>query len=184
MRFAKHFGKEIDDEGARTLADLVGAETMWLRNEVDKLCLYVGDRSRITVEDVQTVMADIGAHDVWALTETLSKRDYVASVRLLETLVRDEAPPMILGALAKQIRTITQIKYLQQAGRSKDDVGRETRIPPFLLDKAIGHARSFTLAELLHIYRRLEATDIRLKRSNQSPRMVLESLVADICLSS
>jgi DNA polymerase III subunit delta len=181
-RFAEGFGKLIDREAARLLGDLVGTETMWIRNEVDKLCLYVGDRKEIRVEDVQTLMADIGAHQVWDLTDALAARDFPLCIRLLEALLRDnEAPPLIFGALARQMRMIAQVKILQGARYNRDAIVKAIPIR-FGADKLFGYARAFSEGEMAHIYRRMNATDLSLKRSSQPPRMVLEAFLADICL--
>jgi DNA polymerase III subunit delta len=182
-RFAKHYGKDIDEQAARLLAEMVGTETMWVRNEVDKLCLYVGDKARITEEDVRALLADISSHAVWDLTDALARKDFAVSMRLLEALFRDgEAPPMILGALARQIRMITQVKRLQRARYGGEAIMRALNIR-WGGDKLLGFSRGFTEAELTQIYRRLNETDIRLKRSTQPPRLVIENLIADICLA-
>jgi DNA polymerase-3 subunit delta len=182
-RFAEAWGKRIDSAAAQALADLVGTETMWIRNEVEKLCLYVGERDQITEDDVKTVMADVNIREVWDLTDALARKDFAECIRLLDPILREGEPPMILGALANEMRKIAKVKHLQIARRSREEIAREAGIRPFFLDKVLGHARSFSLGELNQIYRRLEATDIRLKRTAQPARIVLESLIADICLA-
>lgn len=182
-RFVAAFGKRIDQTAARALADLIGTETMWIRNEVEKLCLYVGERPDVTLDDVQAVMADINARQVWDLTDALAKKDFALCMKVLEPIARESEPPMIFGALANEIRKLAKVKRLVEARRSRDDMAKEIGGSPWLVDKLLGNARAFSVNELNEIYRRLEATDLRLKRTNQSSRLVLESLIADICLS-
>ena len=181
-RFAQVYGKTIDDAAARAVGDLVGTETMWIRNEVEKLCLYVGERPSITETDVETLMADINQRDVWALTEAMAKKDFAGCMRLLESIVRESEPPMILGALANEMRKVAKAKRMLAARMGRDEITRELRIPPFAADRLFGNVRAFTLDDINRIYRRLEATDLRLKRTSQPPRLVLEALIADVCL--
>ncbi len=181
--FATHQGKAIDEEAVQEIANLVGTEVMWLRNEVEKACLYVGERDRVTLADVRTLMADIGAHEIWDLTDALAKKDFVTCMRLLESLFRESTQPVIIfGALARQIRQITQARRLLKARLDARSIAREMKLPPFIADKVVGYARRFGDRELIIIYRRLTETDLRLKLTSQPPRLVLESLVADICL--
>jgi DNA polymerase-3 subunit delta len=181
-RFAKGFNKDIDDVAARSIADLVGTETMWIRNEVEKLCVYVGDRPRITDEDVQAVMADINQRDVWALTEAMAKRDFAACMRLLEPILRESEPVQVFGALAFEMRRVAKAKRLQEARRSRDEIMREVRINYGAQDRFFANLKGFSLDDMNRVYRRLEATDLRLKRTGQPARLVLEALIADICL--
>lgn len=184
VKFAAAFGKKIDMGAARAMADLIGTETMWIRNEVEKLCLYVGDRSDITEDDVKAVMADINARQVWDLTDALARKNFGDCMKVLEPIARESEPPMIFGALANEMRKIAKVRRMMDAKYPRDAIARE--FPPnqsWMVEKVIGHAKNFTANELSAIYRKLEATDLRLKRSSQPARLILENLIADICLS-
>lgn len=181
-QFAATHGKTMDDEAVSEMAELIGTERMWLRNEVEKTCLFVGERTHISLDDVRELMADVSAHQVWDLTDALCRKDYVLCMRLLESLFRENQQPVVIfGALARQIRLITQIKHMQKARYPRDAIGKALNMR-WGLDKLLGYSRAFGLGELSFVYRRLSETDIRLKRSPQPPRLVLENLIADICL--
>ncbi len=185
VAFARQEGKKLDREAAELLRELVGAELMWVANEVKKLSLYVGERAEITADDVRELMADVSAHQVWDLTDALAARNFEACVRLLEGLLRDGAqPPMIFGALAGELRRIAKVKKLQEARVGRDAMIRAlgmTDKQSFFLGKIVENARRFSAGQLANIGRRLNETDFRLKRSSQPAHLVLENLIADIC---
>src|SRR6201997_1452421 len=47
---------KIDTDGARELVDALGGDMMMISNELEKLILYVGEKKRITLGDVETMV--------------------------------------------------------------------------------------------------------------------------------
>ncbi len=51
-KIAQDFGLRIDYEASKLLIDLVGTDFSLLKSEIAKITIFVGDRQRITVDDV------------------------------------------------------------------------------------------------------------------------------------
>ena len=49
-------GVKIETDGARELVDALGGDMMMISNEIEKLILYVGEKQRITLGDVETMV--------------------------------------------------------------------------------------------------------------------------------
>src|ERR1017187_8888707 len=49
-------GVKIEADGARELVDALGGDMMMISNELEKLILYVGEKKRITLGDVETMV--------------------------------------------------------------------------------------------------------------------------------
>jgi DNA polymerase-3 subunit delta len=49
-------GIQIDVDGARELVDALGGDMMMISNELEKLVLYVGEKKKITLGDVETMV--------------------------------------------------------------------------------------------------------------------------------
>src|ERR1700730_15637032 len=47
---------KIDADAARELVDALGGDMMMISNELEKLSLYVGEKQRITLGDVETMV--------------------------------------------------------------------------------------------------------------------------------
>src|SRR6266478_8222562 len=47
---------KMDTDGARELVDALGGDMMMISNELEKLILYVGEKKRITLGDVETMV--------------------------------------------------------------------------------------------------------------------------------
>src|SRR5262245_18569812 len=75
--------KEISDEARAELVQAVGPHRQQLVSEVEKLCLYAGERDRLTSADVQAVVTRNKQARAFAVANALGDRDLP---RLLRTL--------------------------------------------------------------------------------------------------
>ncbi len=65
-------GVKIDADGARELVDALGGDMMMISNELEKLILYVGEKKRITLGDVETMVLAAKQRSLYELTDAIS----------------------------------------------------------------------------------------------------------------
>ncbi len=98
--------KRMDSDAVRLLAERIGPKANRLRDEVERLLLYVGDAPAITAADVRSVAGPAAAYDHWAVTQAIERGDTAAALRALGLALDDGAAPyMVLGQLAWAART-------------------------------------------------------------------------------
>jgi DNA polymerase III delta subunit len=103
---AAEAGKEIDQAGAALLAARAGVDISTLRGDWQRLLLYVGDRAKITREDIAEVASSETSQDDWAVNNAIGRSDAVTALRQLAlALDAGAAPQMILGQLGHWART-------------------------------------------------------------------------------
>jgi DNA polymerase III delta subunit len=99
-------GKQIDAAGAALLAERAGADISRLRGDWQRLLLYVGDRAKITREDVAEVVSPETSQDDWAVTNAIERRDAAVALRQLGLAFDGgAAPQMMIGQLGWWVRT-------------------------------------------------------------------------------
>lgn len=104
-RAVKDAGRTIDPAAARLIAVRAGADIATLRGDVDRLLLYVGERTHIDVADVQETVSGETLQDKWALNDAIVQRDARKALRQLAlALDAGSVPYMILGQLAYCVR--------------------------------------------------------------------------------
>src|SRR5687768_1772191 len=103
---ASDAGKQIDAAGASLLADRAGTDISRLRGDWQRLLLYVGDRAKITREDVAEVVSPETSQDDWAVTNAIERGDAARALREL-SLAFDggAAPQMVVGQLGWWVRS-------------------------------------------------------------------------------
>src|SRR5271168_5143322 len=65
----------FDPDAARELADALGADMMLIASEFEKLLLYAGEKKRITLGDVETMVLAAKQRSLYELTDAISAKD-------------------------------------------------------------------------------------------------------------
>lgn len=192
-------GKTLDYRAQETLLTRAGDDLRSVRQELEKLFLFVGDRSTISVQDVENVIIDQGEAWIFDLTHALGDRDATAALaHLARLLSQGEAALKILATLTSEIRRLlrarqllaTELAKLWRRGMSyqqfqnvvlKNDGPMLTR-SPYADYMCFQRAERFSLAELESYMEALFAADYRLKSGGTQPALVLERLVLGLCM--
>ncbi len=111
------FEKNLARPAASLMVELAGSSLGLLEQELSKLASYVGDRDRITTEDVTQLVGGWRAETTWAMVDALVDGHVgQALVCLDKLLAAREAPLMILGGLAFKFRQFSQATELARQG--------------------------------------------------------------------
>lgn len=94
-------GKRVDPAALRLLGERIGPDPNRLRDEAERLLLFVGDQPDISVQDAREVAGPAAAYDNWAVTRAIERGDSAAALRQLGLALEQGAEPhMVLGQLA------------------------------------------------------------------------------------
>ncbi|MGH8772373.1 MAG: DNA polymerase III subunit delta, partial [Burkholderiales bacterium] len=103
-------GQEADSATVQFIVDRVEGNLLAAHQEVQKLSLLFPP-GKLVLDDVKKAVVDVARYDVFKLGEALFERDCARYARFLDGL-REEgvAPPLVLWALAEEIRTLLKMK--------------------------------------------------------------------------
>ena len=94
-------GKRVDPEAVRLLGERIGPDPNRLRDETERLLLYVGEQASVTLQDAREVAGPAAAYDNWAVTRAIERGDTATALRQLDLALEQGAEPyMVLGQLA------------------------------------------------------------------------------------
>lgn len=129
-------GKPIETAAAELLSALIGNNLLELSSQIEKLVVYAGTKSRITVDDVRTMASSSKAFTAFELAEFLGLRDVSNSIRSLDALfLNGEEAPMMIGALTRHFRQLWRVRELLDKKMPQADIGRELSINAFFLGR-------------------------------------------------
>lgn len=174
-------GKPIETAAAELLSALIGNNLLELSSQIEKLVVYAGTKSRITVDDVRTMASSSKAFTAFELAEFLGLRDVSNSIRSLDALfLNGEEAPMMIGALTRHFRQLWRVRELLDKKMPQADIGRELSINAFFLGEIVAQARNFSRRELQRIFDEFYRCDIESKTGGQ-PYTLLHGLAIGIC---
>mgnify|MGYP000073552904 CR=1 FL=1 len=158
-------GKEIDAPAAAILAQNIGNNLLLLDQELRKLALYVGDRKRITLDDVKQLVPYVHTADVmFRMVDALGYRDRRRAATYLHQLLDvGEHPLGVFGMIVRQFRLLIQVRWLMDRKVPQTTIAERLGLNPFVVGKIYEQAPHFTLTQLHQAYRILASTDLAVK---------------------
>ncbi|NHZ34451.1 DNA polymerase III subunit delta [Massilia rubra] len=126
-RLAAH-GLSADRQSLDFIADRVEGNLLAAHQEIQKLAL-LHDPGKLTFEQVHDAVLNVARYDVFKLSEAMLAGDCARLVRMLEGLKGEgEALPLVLWAVAEEIRTLLKLKSGMAQGRPLGVLLKEHRI--------------------------------------------------------
>lgn len=179
-------GAAIDSATAAFLVGMVGTELQQLATELDKLITYVGERNRITRQDVETLVRYAREHSNFELTDALLEGNRKRALTLLEHIFENSTDKqglslMILGAIARSYRNLLISKELMQQNAPNSEIAKAVGMSPYAVTHLNEKARRMEGQRLLQGIQRIAATDVALKSSLGTPRLQIELLICKLC---
>ena len=114
QELAAERGLKFEVEALQVFVRLAGTDSRQLRNELEKLDLYLGAKRTVTVEVVRALVANSTTGVIWELGTCIAKRQLAQSLALLDQLLfQGETPIGILyAAIIPTVRNLMVTKDL------------------------------------------------------------------------
>lgn len=114
-----HYDKRIDEQGAAFLAETIGGDAARLKNEIEKLVSYIGDRNQAGLEDCLTICSRSTETLSWEFSSALAAKNAPKALSLipgiLETLEQERGSSGGRGELALISAANSEFKNLLAA---------------------------------------------------------------------
>ena len=201
-------GKSIADNALAELINNVGPNRRQMSSEIEKLALFVAERSDITVEDVRAIVTRNKQARAFALAEALGDRELPRLLRTLDEELWEmkfdsqKSEIGILYGLISKVRAMIFVKEMMREGWIKGDMDYSRfktqldRVPadklpqekrfnplainPYILYKAVPQARKYTIEELVRAMDLLLQCNQRLIFSSLDGQLVLQQTLVQI----
>lgn len=116
MQTVAGFDKQIDPRAVETFFEKVGFHPVAVATETEKLVHYIGDRPKITLEDLDAMVCRNREDALYELTDAFSKRQLGKSLVLLSRLQEQGVHGLaILATMRNFIRKLLIYRSLQMA---------------------------------------------------------------------
>lgn len=200
--------KNISEEALGELVNRVGPNPRQLDNEIEKLCLFVGERSQIEITDVAAICTRNKSARAFALGDALGDRDLPRLLKRLDEELweakheKDKSEIGLLYGLIGKIRAMLLLKEMLREGWLKDtrDYNQfktqlervpADRLPgdrrfnplalnPYVLYKALPQAKKYSQNELVRAMDLLLRCNQRLVTSGLDEALVLQQTLVQI----
>ncbi len=177
----KRIGGLIEDPAVLGLASFVGSDLWSMSSEIEKLVGYRGS-TMIRAKDVREFVRAKFDDNIFHLTDALAAKDAKRSFSLLSDQIASGSHELyILTMLIRQFRILLQVRELIDKEPNHYAVASRLKLHPFVAQKAIRDAKKFTLNELRDIFKNLLDIDVKIKTTQDSPRLLFDLLITRVC---
>lgn len=204
--------KDVSDEALAELISRVGPNPRQLETEVEKLCLFIGDKKRVELPDVTTICSRNKTARAFALGDALGDRNLPALLRRLDEELwetkfdKDKSEIGLLYGLISKVRAMLFLREMLREGWIKEARDYNSfkaqleRVPadklpadrklnplalnPYVLYKAMSQAKKYTSAELVRAMEILLRCNQRLVSSGLDEALVLQQALVQIVTPS
>ncbi len=198
-------GKKLTPEAFLALERKTGFNIRQFREAVEKLITYTGDRSVITGQDVQDITGRTREDSIFDLTSALSEKNpRKALLTLKELLDQGVHHLMVMTMIIREIRLLIHAKILLRSKNipsfhpemdynqfhktvyhAVEEYGKGSMLVdqhPYVLYNVFKNSERFSYEELGGYLETLVNVDTALKTTGKNPKLILERLLAEICL--
>jgi DNA polymerase III subunit delta len=197
-------GLKISAELIPVFLNRTGGDTRQIRNEVEKLFLFLGDRKDVRTEDISAIVSPSREAVAWDLTDAFGKRNVPKAMAVLRHLFsQKESPQMIIGMLESRLRDLMVLRQCLDkrwirfyrkgewvnadwsAGPEADDWLKALPKDPRTLNKfrvgfMVEDASRYSFEELLRAHRLITAAHEKMVSSPVPSEILLEHLLISV----
>lgn len=144
--FKKH-EKVLTDKDAAHILRLCGQSLGKLKSEADKVIGYLGDRTRVTLEDIDAVVSKTVDFKIYELVNAMTAGQKKAAHEQLKYLqsLSDVTPHMVLSRMMARLSELLMCKRLKEDGLSAAEISDyfDFKQQLFVVNKTITESRRF-----------------------------------------
>lgn len=175
-------GIKIAADAVRFIVQIVGNDLQKIKNELEKLEIYIKDSKAVSLEDVRRVVGDFREFSPFDLAEAIGHRDGQKAFLVLARLLQEgEEPVGLIGAIAWNMRRLLRAKAMQASGIGYEEIKKRLNVLWLHSASFMEQMNRFSEAELKEALGALLQADRQLKTGGQDARLVLDGLILKLC---
>jgi DNA polymerase-3 subunit delta len=146
---AQRLGFRLDPAAARLLVERMGAESLRLRNELERLALWAGEGGQVTAADLEEMIADTSEAAVWTLSDAVVEGDARTALRVGEQLIEQgENVTGLIYGLASRLRAACAAAAMLEEGMPPREVESSLKMHPYAAKQLVARLRDADLTDL------------------------------------
>ncbi|MCK9368770.1 DNA polymerase III subunit delta [Candidatus Dojkabacteria bacterium] len=155
-------GLKSDREIISKLSEKVDFDAQTFLNEIEKL--VVSGVEEISLNDIEDTV-DSHSFDIWKLISAINATDTKKAIEIYKNLTDHQVDSnFILAMLIRNIRLLTEVKYLKEKNTSSSEICSTIGIAPFTLPELINYTKDADWEKIRYFYEKLSSLDYEIKR--------------------
>lgn len=185
QEIATSYNKSLAVDALLFLQENLGADRGITESEINKLCLYVGDKKEITLEDVLAVVAAAPSANLFKLCDAVGLRQKQDVDKYLELLEQEGTDMVMLQAqLLRHLKRLLIVKEKMALGLSSDQALKSLTPPvmAFAQHQFMKQVNSHSLPRLKKTVEVFYKMQLESRQGQLPPELVIKRSILSLSL--
>jgi len=171
-------GREIQPEASKMLAAYVGSSLREVRNEIDKLYIFIGDRKVITSDDVRAVVGVSKEYNIFELQNAVGVKNLKRSMEIIERMLSaGESAVWMIVMLTRFFSALWKLSDLRRRGVPPQEQASSVGVHPYFLKEYVQALEFYPTRELEQAFETIALADERLKSTGMDEKVVMQAMI-------
>ena len=178
---AEEKGKQLTEENAQVLVDIVGENRSMLEVQLEKICIFLNEKKEITLESIQQVSSELKQFNIFDLQNAIGLKDKAKSLSVANNLLDNGAEPtFIITMLTRYFTGLAKITELQSNKIPVQEAARIVGTHHFYYPQYVKARTLFSDLKLVEVFRSLLKADVSTKTTSADEKTIITLLIAEI----
>jgi DNA polymerase III subunit delta len=174
----------MEPQAIALLHSYVGNSLRELDNELEKLLIYIGDRTSVTANDVKLAVGVSREYNPFELSNMIGEKNITRSLEITERLISSgENIVPILAAITSHFLKLWKLQDGVRLRKNEFELAQIAGVHPFFLKQYLGHLKKYSLHQIETAFVILADADLSAKSSGD-PKLILTMAITAIIHST
>ena len=175
---------KISNVDINYLIELCNDNQIKIKNECEKLKMFCLETKTITRENIdEIVVKEFGdpQNQVFRFSRVIAENNKKEALKIFEELIDYGKHPIeILSLISSQLRTLLQIKLMEENGLKKNEIAELLEKKPFYVEKQQELTRLYSIKSISQLIKNLQDIDTKMKSTDLDNKMLIEMYIINI----
>ena len=175
---------KISNVDINYLIELCNDNQIKIKNECDKLKMFCLETKTITRENIdEIVVKEFGdpQNQVFRFSRVIAENNKKEALKIFEELIDYGKHPIeILSLISSQLRTLLQIKLMEENGLKKNEIAEQLEKKPYFVEKQQELTRLYSIKSISQLIKNLQDIDTKMKSTDLDNKMLIEMYIINI----
>lgn len=173
--------KQIRESAARYFLHRVGDDMYQIKNELDKLIAYVGERPEVTQEDIAAITSGEVQNKIFDMVTAIARKEKKQALVYYDDLLVLKEPPMrILFLIVRQYRILLVMKNMRSLRKTDQQIAQSAGIPLFSVRRYESQLREYDQTALEECVKQCVQVEEEIKTGRIGDQMGVELLIVGL----
>ncbi len=177
FEYIKKNNKSIDENIFDLICNETNFDPFLIKNELDKIIFYTGDKKAIEEEDFNRVKGIEKEYDIWAFINAICNNNERKAFFILEKIHENFEPEFILGSIFNSIKRIFNIIYYIKVKKiSQNEIIDKMGKSAYYLMNQTKNFEGVAYTDIIDI---LKEADSKIKLSNRKETKIIFTIMLE-----